>query len=112
MKKPPPPKTPPAPPHLSPEARDWWERILREWVLDDPSLLLLQAALESFDRMNAARLIVEAEGIVVRDRWGQLRPNPAVLAERDSRTAMCRALKQLGLDLEPLGSIGRPPGGS
>jgi P27 family predicted phage terminase small subunit len=106
----PPVKTTPAPPHLTAEARGWWNRILAEWLLDDPSLLLLQAALESFDRMNAARVIVEAEGIVTRDRWGQLRPNPAVLAERDSRTAMCRALKQLGLDLEPLGAIGRPAG--
>jgi hypothetical protein len=45
----------------------------------------------------------------VKDRWGQLRLNPAATIERDSDATMMRAARLLKLDLEPLrDAIGRP----
>jgi P27 family predicted phage terminase small subunit len=102
----------PQPPvSLTTAAKKWWQKVVQGWVLDDPALLVLQAALEACDRMKAAAALVEEHGIVAPDRWGQLKINPAVLVERDSRAAMLAGLKQLGLDLEPLHEKpGRPPG--
>lgn len=102
---------PPCPAHLSPEAAAWWDKINSGWTLDDPGLLLLESALESFDRMRQAQKILKKEGQVVRDRFGQPKAHPATLTERDSKTTMLRIFKGLNLDLEPLNpGPGRPAG--
>jgi phage terminase small subunit len=97
---------PTAPDHLSAAAAGWWGRIVKNWDLDAAGLLILTAALESFDRAEQARAVVEAEGLLVDGK-----PHSAVRIEWDSRAGMLSALKQLHLDLEPIGPVGRPPGG-
>jgi P27 family predicted phage terminase small subunit len=101
-----------APAGLSASARAWWRKLMTEYgIADAGGLLLLQSALEAFDRMRQARDLIAKHGAVTVDRFGQLRPNPATTIERDSRAAMLAALKQLNLDLEPLrDAAGRPPG--
>jgi len=100
------------PAHLSRRARDWWKRIAGEWNLDDAGLLILQSAMEAFDRMVEAQALIKKDGAVVEDRFGQLKVHPGALVERDSRSAMLAALKALHLDLEPLqDGPGRPPAG-
>lgn len=102
---------PPAPSGLSPEAVRWWERLHREFDLDDQAAhFLLEAALRAFDRANEAARLIDEHGIAIKDRFGQLRANPAVAAERDARAQMLAAFRQLGLDIIPPGPVGRPPG--
>ena len=98
--------------HLSAEARQLWKRIVEEWELDDLGLLLLEGALESLDRMRQAQRLIKKEGVIVKDRFGEDRPHPAVRIERDARATMLRNIKALGLDLEPLNGApaGRPEG--
>jgi hypothetical protein len=101
------PNLPAAPPHLSPEARGWWDRFVAGWRLDDAALLVLQTALEAFDRMRAATAVLEAQGLVTAKGTA----HPLVTVERDSRLALLRALRSLHLDVEPvLAGAGRPPG--
>lgn len=95
---------PEAPTHLSEAAAAWWDRIVRGWDLDDAGLLILTAALESLDRANQAQAVIAAEGL-----FQDGKPHPACRVERDARAAMLTALKQLHLDLEPIGPVGRPP---
>jgi len=97
---------------LSPKARAWWKKIIDEYAIEDAAgLLLLETALQAFDRMHDARALITKHGAVTLDRFDQLRPNPATTIERDSRAAMCSALKALNLDLEPLrDGVGRPAG--
>lgn len=99
-----------SPAQLSPEASAWWNKICDGWELDDAALLLLESALECFDRMREAQKILKREGIVIRDRFGQKKQHPATLTERDAKMAMVRNLKALNLDIEPLNAPGRPPG--
>lgn len=100
----------PAPGHLSEEAQRWWEKITGEWELEEPALLILESALEAFDRMRQAQAILDAEGIVVTDRFGQPKQHPATMVERDAKATLLRCLKSLNLDIEPLqDGPGRPP---
>lgn len=71
-------------------------------------LRLLQAACESWDRMQAARAIVDAEGVTVKDRYGVPKAHPAVAIERDCRTSFARLVRELDLDAEALADP-RPP---
>jgi P27 family predicted phage terminase small subunit len=104
-------RLPDPPKQLSREAKAWWKKIVAQWHLDDPALLILEGTLESFDRMRQAQALLAAEGLVVKDRFGQPKQHPASLVERDAKQAVLRGLKALGLDLEPLaeGKGGRPP---
>ena len=99
-----------APKHLSQDARRIWDQIMDEYQIDDSAgRLLLQTALEAFDRMKSAAARIDADGEAIEDRFGQIKPHPLLPAERDARSQMLSALKQLNLDLEPLRDApGRP----
>jgi hypothetical protein len=95
---------------LSNEARALRQRLIREYEIEDSGgLLLLETAMEAFSRMREAQALVAQHGALVKDRFGQLQKNPAIVVERDSRAAMLAALRALNLDLEPLHPrTGRP----
>ncbi len=101
---------PKSPKHLSAEAKAWWKTFVRDWDLDRAALMILESALEAFDRQRQAQEVLSREGIVVKDRWGQLKMHPCVLIERDAKGTMLRKLAALKLDLEPIQAPGRPPG--
>lgn len=98
-----------APSKLSTEAKGWWGRLTTDYGIDDQAgLLLLQTAMESFDRMRQCQAAIERDGPTVEDRFGQVKAHPLSVTERDSRNQMMQALKHLNLDLEPLKEPGRP----
>ncbi|MFC1680358.1 P27 family phage terminase small subunit [Pseudomonadota bacterium] len=105
-------KVSPPPVTLAHEAGEWWTRILKEYEIEDNAgLLLLQTALDAFDRMRQAQGLLAKDGLTVTDRYGQHKQHPAAAIERDNRSQMLMALKQLNLDLEPLRpGPGRPSG--
>jgi P27 family predicted phage terminase small subunit len=93
-------KTEKSPKHLSAEAKAWWERIQNEYsVQDSGGVFLLTSMLESFDQMRAAQALITSDGLVCRDRYDQVKANPATVVARDARSAMLQAMKQLGLDI-------------
>jgi P27 family predicted phage terminase small subunit len=100
------------PKHLSKEAKHLWDRLLSEYdIVDEAGVLILQTAMEAFDRMREAQSIIKAEGMQVEDRFHQKKAHPLTTVERDSRSAMMAALKALNLDLEPLNDKPGRPGG-
>ena len=94
---------------LSAVARKWWREIVNLYDFDEqPEChLVLSSALQSFDRWQEAKAIVDREGIVLNERFGQPKQHPATIVERDSKMAMIRAFKALGLDILPPGLPGR-----
>ncbi len=100
-----------APGHLKATGRAFWKRLHREYAIEDSAgLALLQTAAECADRIAEARAIIDAEGAVVRDRYGSPKAHPAHTVEKDARNQMLAAIKQLNVDLEPLADApGRPP---
>jgi P27 family predicted phage terminase small subunit len=100
--------TPKAPANLSREAKDFWDSIVADYEMDDAaSQRLLATACEALDRMREAQRSIKQHGAVTTDRWGQLRPNPSTVIERDARAAMLACLKALNLDVAPPGRAGR-----
>ena len=88
-----------------------WNSILSEYQIDDPAgRALLALACESLDRADNCRAEIEHDGQVIRTKTG-LRDHPLLKHELGARAFCARAIRQLGLDVEPIGSIGRPPGG-
>lgn len=94
------------PRHLATGGRRLWRAVAGRFELEAHHLAILAAACEAQDRTDAARAAVEADGLTIEGRYGP-RAHPAVAIERDSRLAMLRALRELGLDLGTAES--RPP---
>lgn len=93
-------RRPSAPSHLSTPMKAWWRQVVDDYSLEPHHLLLLTQACEAHDRATQARKQVDADGPTIADRFGQLRPHPAVQIERDSRAAFARLVRQLDLEGE------------
>ena len=99
----------PLPPkHLKADGRALWRSVHRDFVLEDWQLRVLVAACDAMDRMVQAREVLDAEGLTVDHEKHGLRPHPCVSIERDARTAMLRALRELGLDTTAVEPAARP----
>jgi phage terminase small subunit len=75
---------------------------LRRWVeaefeVEDHQRPLLDGAAVQADRAAAFRRVIDDEGEVVTDRFGQRRIHPAVDAERKALDSMRLLLRELGL---------------
>lgn len=88
------------PPHLSPESKAWFCETAGQYDLESHHLKILVAACEAWDRMNESRQLIAKDGLTVRNRFGELKPHPAVSVERDSRIAFLRCLRELCFDVD------------
>ena len=96
------------PEHLSPESREWFAAVVRDYNLEPHHLKLLQAAAECWDRATQARVAIGKDGITYIDRHKNIRPHPGCQIERDNKTLFSRLLRELALDVEEP-SENRPP---
>lgn len=88
----------PAPRHLRRATADWFRRVCDDFALEEHHVRLLTGACEAWDRAAQAREILDAEGIVYRDKWNQAKAHPAVVIERDQKRLFCKMIEQLGID--------------
>jgi hypothetical protein len=72
--------------------------------------MILVSGLRSKDLAEVAEAVLEQDGPVVRDRWGQPRAHPAAAVARDARAAWLAALRALNLAIGDVPKAGRPEG--
>lgn len=96
-----------APVGLGLDGKRLWHSVLDDFELEDWQLAILRSACESADRVAEARAEVKRDGITVEGRFGP-RAHPALAVERDSRTALLRALRELSLDASSAEKYARP----
>lgn len=84
------------PSHLGEHGRAFFEQLRDERGLSEVKELqeLLQAA-ELIDRAELARLDIEKNGATFRDRFDNIKPNPALETERRLRVAVEKMIRRL-----------------
>jgi len=102
---------PEPPEYLSDEACEVWKTLNDEYNFETSDLMLLQTALECYDRLQICRRLIDKEGVLVEDPSGRKRAHPALTAEKEARSGLLQAWRLLALDEEPPGPVGRPAGG-
>lgn len=82
------------------KAKKFYREIFEDFAIDDAAgRSLLLAAAEAYQRCDEARKIIrKSGGCVITDRFGQVKPHPAVAIERDARTQLIAALRALNLN--------------
>jgi P27 family predicted phage terminase small subunit len=99
------------PKNASKPAKSLWRALQTEYgITDAAGLDLLNDYVLFYDRREQARDTIRLEGATIKDRFGQTVAHPATRTERDASGSMMKILRALNLDLEPLKTIGRPPG--
>lgn len=94
-------KQPNPPPSLGKCGRKFWAETLAVYDLEDAHhLRLLENAARCLDRAAEARVQIDKLGIVVNNRFGEARENPACNTERQSMQVFRQAIRELGLDLD------------
>lgn len=103
-------KLPKTPKGLSSEAGALWRAVVSEFELDPHHLRLLEAACVCWDRIREARKLIDKDGVVTKDRFGQLRQHPATQVELSNKRMLAKLLRELQLDIEPADQgYSRPP---
>jgi hypothetical protein len=89
----PPPK---APASLKRPGKSLWTAIQSAYNIDDPGgIAHLLTACRAEDDIRRWRAIVQAEGALVTDRFGQRKAHPLLSAVRDAESVKMRALRAL-----------------
>ena len=88
-----------------------WRSIMGEYAVEDAGgLAMLTQACIALDRAEQCRAQIEKDGVAIRTKAGP-RDHPSLKHELANRAFVVRTLGRLGLDVEPIGRVGRPPGG-
>ena len=89
---------PEAPDHLSDQMQGFWTVIHRDLDLEPHQVLLVKLACEAYDRAQAARKVLDEQGMTYVDKAGQPKPRPECTIEHNARLDFSKLLRDAGLD--------------
>lgn len=94
------PQKPKPPEHLSGNARTWWAAMIEEFdFADDPAgLAMLTSAAVQLQRLNAYGEAIRRKGVIITDRFGMPKENPACVGERAAGNLFRLLCRELGID--------------
>jgi phage terminase small subunit len=103
-------RRPSAPAHLSPAARRWYKAVAALFVSLDPhEVEQLRLAAECLSRIEEARAALAEHGLLIRDRYGALKLNPAHDVLNRERRAFVQLCRELQLSEDEATAASRPP---
>jgi len=85
---------------LSKNIRVWINELTRQYEFEERHIRILNLAGECWDRLEAIREILKAEGYQIEDRFGQKKAHPLLAEERGQKRLFTQLIRELGLDLE------------
>ena len=95
---------------LGPHGTALWNTIQNEYrIQDSGGRELLCQACQGLDRAETLAEAIARDGNVVYSRAGVPRTHPSVKDELNCRAFVCRQLERLGVTVENVKSVGRPP---
>jgi hypothetical protein len=100
----------PTPRHLKSKTKEWFRSVIDGYDLEPHHVRILTLAAETWDRGQAAREVIDDNGMTYVDRFGAPKPRPEISIENECKITFARLVRELNLDVEPPGAMGRPPG--
>jgi len=96
------------PKDLSASGKKWAKRVYADYVFEEHQIELINEAARTKDRLAQNREAIKKDGPYHKDRFGNLRPHPALIEERNNKIILARLIRELNLSEEP--ESPRPPG--
>jgi hypothetical protein len=86
-----------------------WQSVMSEYQIQDSGgIELLTSACQQLDRAEALRQEIDISGEIIKTKTGP-REHPGLKHELAARSFVVRTLHRLGLDVEAVRPVGRPP---
>ena len=86
-----------------------WRSVMAEYqIIDSGGVEMLTAAAQQLDRAESLREQIDRDGEIIRTKAG-LKEHPGLRHELAARAFVVRTLARLGLDVEVVKPVGRPP---
>jgi len=100
----------PSPPRpLGKDGMAMWTHIQGEYsVTDSGGMQMLHLACAAIDRIGELAARIADDGVVLRSKAG-VKAHPLLRDEMAAFAFVCRTLHRLGLDVEAVKPLGRPP---
>jgi hypothetical protein len=88
-----------------------WRSIVTTYdISDSGGVEMLTQACQALDRAEELAAAIKKDGVVTKSPGtGMLREHPSVKAELANRSFVVRTMERLGLNVESLKAVGRPP---
>ena len=93
-------RTPAAPPGLGNRARTLWRDLHRAWTFTPDEAEVLKLACEAVDRAEKAQGAIRVAGVLIKDRFGAVKENPACKIRAAAEVNAARLLRQLEFSAE------------
>jgi len=94
---------------LKPETLQFYNGIVKGYVLESHHLRILQLACQAWDRAAEAQAALDLHGLTY-EKDGCPRPRPEVRIKEQAEICFARMIRELNLDIEaPRSGPGRPP---
>jgi hypothetical protein len=98
------------PANLGKSGASKWQSIMADFVIEDRAgLELLTQLCGAIDDLDVTSATIARDGLMVRSRNGVVKEHPLLRHQIALRSFICRTIQRLGLDVEPVKSVGRPP---
>lgn len=95
---------------LGQHGRELWDAVQREYgIADRGGVELLAQACAALDRAEGLAEAIATDGAIVYTRTGVPRSHPGCKDELACRAFVVRTLERLGLNVEAVRPVGRPP---
>ncbi|MFN6935547.1 MAG: hypothetical protein ACK4NZ_10400 [Tsuneonella sp.] len=100
-----------APPRpLGEHGQAFWQRVQTEYAVSDTGgMELLAQAAAALDRAEECAAAIARDGLTIVAANGAIKDHPLAKVELANRAFVTRAIARLGLDVEPIQRVGRPP---
>lgn len=92
-------KLPPAPTGSGRAGRKLWRAVMEQFELNDHEVALLERACRTADACANLQAVVDAEGVMARNRFGDPVPHPALVELRAQSLVLARLIVALRVPL-------------
>ena len=86
-------------PALRKSTQAWIDFVEQKYVLEPHQGMLMILAARAFDRAHQAQEAILKGGITFKDRFGQVRANPACVIEAQAMVQFARLMRELNLSV-------------
>lgn len=95
--------------HLRPKSKKFYKAVTKAYNdFEEHHYKILLKGCECLDRIEEAQEAIKKDGAFYMDK-GKPKAHPGLKVEVDNKILFARLMRELNLDYEPPGNVGRPP---
>lgn len=98
-----------SPPGLKKSGKKFWREVMAEFDIEKSyDLSRVRMACTCLDDIDESEKSIKSDGLFLKDRFQQIRENPASKTIRDNKLLFVKIIRELGFDIDTPGDSRQP----